>query len=180
MSDGDGMDAPKDALDNIAKGINGAIDELKKSGGSPGEAATGRGFSELTLSGMETGHQGLTDAFKSFCHRWEWGVRALVHDGSQFAQRVGLAAGYYHEGDAYISNTFKVTTNALMGNPHMTEEQAEQQSWKQTLSDNPVNDIAHPDYSAGSFKQAAHHTDETLARTIADIKGESPRTGERH
>ncbi|MEU2869596.1 hypothetical protein ABZ769_10350 [Streptomyces olivoreticuli] len=176
----DGIHAPKDALDNITKGLNGAIEELKKSGGSPGEAATGRGFGELALSGMETGHQGLTDSFKSFCHRWEWGVRALVHDGSQFAERVGLAAGYYHEGDAYISNTFKVTTNALMGNPHMTEEQAEQQSWGQTFSDNPFNQIAHADYSADSFKQAGHHTDAALARTIADIKGEAPPTGERH
>ncbi|MGW1076206.1 hypothetical protein [Streptomyces sp. NPDC002537] len=173
----DGIQAHKDALDNITKGLNGVIDELKKSGGSPGEAATGRGFGELALSGMETGHQGLTDAFTSFCHRWEWGVRALVHDGSQFAERVDLAAGYYHEGDAYISNTFKVTTNAVMGNPHLTEEQVERQSWGQTFSDNPFNDIAHADYSAKSFEQAGDHADEALARTIADIKGRPSEPG---
>ncbi|MCC3768378.1 hypothetical protein [Streptomyces sp. UNOC14_S4] len=166
----DGINAGKDALDNITKGLNGVIDELKKSGGSPGEAAVGRGFGELALSGLETGDQSLADTFKSFCHRWEWGVRALVRDGSQFAQRVGLAAGYYHEGDTYISNTFKVTTNALMGNPHLTEEQVEQQSWGQTLSDNPFNQIAHADYSGKSFEQAARHTEETAKRTAEDLK----------
>ncbi|MFD0382754.1 hypothetical protein ACFQ2B_11400 [Streptomyces stramineus] len=64
-------------------------------------------------------------------------MRALVHDGSQFADRVGLAAYYYHEGEQYISNTFKVVTNAALGNPNLTEEEIEAQSWGKTLSDNP-------------------------------------------
>ncbi|GAA0466291.1 hypothetical protein ABZ951_03715 [Streptomyces sp. NPDC046215] len=165
----DSLKTGKGALDGIAKGLNGAIEELKKIG-SPGDAATGRGFSELALSGLETGHEGLTASFKAFCDRWEWGVRALVHDGSQFADRVGLAAGYYHEGEQYISNTFKVVTNAALGNPNLTEEEIEAQSWGKTLSDNPLQRDS--DYSAGSFRQAAHNASETWQKTASDVKRE--------
>ncbi|MEU1671695.1 hypothetical protein ABZ752_06660 [Streptomyces roseifaciens] len=160
---GDGLAADSAALDNIAKGINGAIGELK-SIGSPGDAAVGRGFDELALSGVELGHEGLAAAFKTFCSRWDWGVRALVHDGSQFAQRVGLAAGYYHEQDAYIRDTFKVGVNAVMGNPHLMEEDVEKKSMSEILADNPVNDFSHPDYSAESFRQA----DANIRRVWAD------------
>ncbi|NVK78598.1 hypothetical protein HG542_13080, partial [Streptomyces morookaense] len=81
----DGLKANKAAMDAIASGINGAIGELKGVG-TPGAAAVGRGFSELSLSGMETGHEGLSSSFKEFCDRWEWGVRALLHDANEFAE----------------------------------------------------------------------------------------------
>ncbi|MFE7120167.1 hypothetical protein ACFU99_32570 [Streptomyces sp. NPDC057654] len=169
MSGGDGLKAGKEALDNISKGLDGAIGELKKVG-SPGDAAVGRGFSELALSGLEAGHEDLTSSFKSFCDRWEWGVRALVRDGNEFAHRVGLAAGYYHETDEYISNTLKVTTNAVMGNPHLTEEQVEQQSWGETLSDNPYTQVRDADYSVKSFQDAAGNAKETWSRTADDVQ----------
>ncbi|CAM5430803.1 hypothetical protein [Streptomyces abikoensis] len=155
------------AMGNIAKGINEAIGELK-SLGTPGEAAVGRGFDELALSGVELGHEGLAAAFKTFCDRWDWGVRALVHDGSQFAERVGLAAGYYHEQDAYIRDSFKVGVNAAMGNPHLLEEDVEKKSMSEILADNPINDFSHPDYSAESFRKAGENSSRVWANTLRD------------
>ncbi|MFH8785873.1 hypothetical protein [Streptomyces roseoverticillatus] len=155
------------ALDNVAKGINEAIGELK-SLGTPGEAAVGRGFDELALSGVELGHEGLAAAFKTFCNRWDWGIRALVHDGSQFAERVGLAAGYYHEQDVYIRDSFKVGVNAAMGNPHLLEEDVEKKSMSEILADNPVNDFRNPDYSAESFRKAGENSRQVWANTLRD------------
>ncbi|MEU8549463.1 hypothetical protein AB0C81_21155 [Streptomyces roseoverticillatus] len=162
-----GLAADSAALDNIAKGINEAIGELK-SLGTPGEAAVGRGFGELALSGVELGHEGLAAAFKTFCNRWDWGVRALVHDGSQFAERVGLAAGYYHEQDVYIRDSFKVGVNAAMGNPHLLEEDVEKKSMREILADNPVNDFRNPDYSAESFRKAGENSRQVWANTLRD------------
>ncbi|MBF6044377.1 hypothetical protein GO001_03960 [Streptomyces sp. NRRL B-1677] len=155
------------ALGNIAKGINEAIGELK-SLGTPGEAAVGRGFDELALSGVELGHEGLAGAFKTFCNRWDWGVRALVQDGSQFAERVGLAAGYYHEQDVYIRDSFKVGVNAAMGNPHLLEEDVEKKSMREILADNPINDFRNPDYSAESFRKAGENSSQVWANTLRD------------
>ena len=46
--------APKDSLALITKGINGALGELKELG-MVGEAGMGRGFSEVALTGMQSG-----------------------------------------------------------------------------------------------------------------------------
>ncbi|MFI9204707.1 hypothetical protein [Streptomyces sp. NPDC053048] len=165
-----GIHAGKDALDGVAKGINGAIGELKEIG-TAGSAAVGRGFADLALSGVETGHDGLTAAFKTFCERWEWGVRALVQDGSQFAERVGLAAGYYQEADRYVKDTVKVVANASFGNPHLTEEQVEGMRMKDVLADNPVTQIRDADYSGDSFAKTAKDAKETWSRTAKDIDG---------
>ncbi|QSY51416.1 MULTISPECIES: hypothetical protein [Streptomyces] len=172
MSDHGGIHAGKDALDGVTKGINAAIGELKELG-TAGSAAVGRGFEDLALSGMETGHDGLTAAFKTFCERWEWGVRALVHDGSQFAERVGLAAGYYHEGDQYVKDTVKVVANAAFGNPHLTEEQVEGMRMKDVLADNPFTQVRDADYSKKSFAKAAEDAEETWSRTAKDV-GKAP------
>ncbi|KMS66159.1 hypothetical protein ACZ91_69260, partial [Streptomyces regensis] len=81
-------------------GLTEALGELKELG-MVGEAGAGRGFSDIALSGLELGHQGLTDEFKSFCERWEWGVRSLINEGNGFAVKTGLAAGTYYETDQY-------------------------------------------------------------------------------
>ncbi|MGK5732409.1 hypothetical protein [Streptomyces sp. URMC 124] len=166
MNDGR-LAADAAALGDVAKGINGAIGELK-SLGTPGQAAVGRGFDELALSGVQLGHEGLAAAFRTFCNRWDWGVRALVQDGSQFAERVGLAAGYYHEQDAYIRDSFKVGVNAVMGNPHLLEEDVEKKSVSEVLADNPVNDVRHADYSAESFRKAGENSRQVWANTLRD------------
>ncbi|GHC65569.1 hypothetical protein [Streptomyces cinnamoneus] len=178
---GDGIEASKAALRDVAKSINAAIGEMKTVSG-PGAAAVGRGFDELALSGLVAGHEGLAASLKTFCNRWDWGVRALVQDASEFAHRVGLAAGYYQEVDQYLKDTFKVTVNAAMGNPHLTEDQVEAMSVKDVLADNPVTAIRDADYSDESFATAGKNAKESWSRTVDDLKSStvvpgSPQSG---
>ncbi|MFF4909655.1 hypothetical protein ACFY2T_32895 [Streptomyces sp. NPDC001260] len=158
MSDGYRVDP--DALQTVAKGINAAIDELKSLGiDESGEV--GRGFSNIELTGMELGNAGLRGAFDGFCERWSWGVRALVHDGNEIASRLGLSAGLYHDQEQYVENMLKDVVNASMGNPHLTQEQVEAQSWSKTLSDNSFNDFRHADLSEKSLQETLHHSAQT-------------------
>ncbi|MEN8650051.1 hypothetical protein ABCR94_05250 [Streptomyces sp. 21So2-11] len=122
------LEASKSALALISEGITKSLAELKEIG-MVGEASTGRGFSDLALTGMELGHDGLTAEFKTFCERWEWGVRAIVNQGNVFALKVGLAAGIYHEHEQYISGTFKIAANTINGNPHLSEDEVAGKSW---------------------------------------------------
>lgn len=113
---GGGKDLKTDGLALIAKGLTDALAELKELG-MVGSAGAGRGFNDIALSGLELGHEGLTGEFKSFCERWEWGVRSLINEGNGFAEKTGLAAGTYYETDQYVAGTVKVVENAAVGNP---------------------------------------------------------------
>ncbi|MFD3939996.1 hypothetical protein ACFWSF_33485 [Streptomyces sp. NPDC058611] len=166
MSGGEpSLEAPAQALAEIAAGINLAHSELKDLG-MIGQASAGRGFSGLALSGLELGDAGLTAEFKTFCDRWEWGVRALTLRGNGFAQGVGLSAGSYAEQEQYVKDSFKIAVNSVNGNPHLTEDEVKQMSWDkistQTMYDNP-------DYSAESFVQAHQEVEQTWQDTGYDV-----------
>ncbi|MFF4096834.1 hypothetical protein ACFYYY_24105 [Streptomyces sp. NPDC001834] len=117
--DGADLHVPPEALAAIAKGIDLAHAELKDLG-MVGEASAGRGFSDLGLSGLELGHGGLASEFRTFCDRWEWGVRALTQKGNNFALGVGLSAGAFAEQEQYVKDSFKIGVNSLNGNPHLS------------------------------------------------------------
>ncbi|WP_031154294.1 hypothetical protein [Streptomyces xanthophaeus] len=166
MSGGEpGLDAPAQALAEIVTGINLAHSELKDLG-MTGQATAGRGFSGLALSGLELGDAGLTAEFKTFCDRWEWGVRALTIRGNDFALKVGLSAGAYAEQEQYVKDSFKIAVNSVNGNPHLTEDEVKQMSWdkisKQTMFDGA-------DYSAESFSQAHQEVKQTWKDTGYDV-----------
>ncbi|MGW3357321.1 hypothetical protein ACWDFL_18150 [Streptomyces bungoensis] len=147
MTEG-GKDLKADGLALIAKGLTEALGELKELG-MVGEAGAGRGFSDIALSGLELGHEGLTGEFTSFCERWEWGVRSLINEGNGFAVKTGLSAGTYYETEKYVEGSFKVVANSAAGNPYASEEEVEKMGW---------GDIAKSgtsvDYSKKSFDQA--------------------------
>ncbi|MDW6058263.1 hypothetical protein SAZ11_09275 [Streptomyces sp. FXJ1.4098] len=147
-------------MDLITKGLRAAIGELKDVGDNTG-ALQGSGFSDMTMSKMEAGGKGLADAFEGFCDRWEWGVRALVQDANEIANRLGLAAGLMWEEDQYWGNTLKVTVNALSstGNPHLSEEEVAQQSWGDIFTPDA------PDYSAESWQRAGDEMGQTWKDT---------------
>ncbi|WP_406507254.1 hypothetical protein [Streptomyces sp. NBC_00212] len=147
--DGD-LRVPPEAMALITQGINGALSELKELG-LIGEAGMGRGFDSMAMSGLELGDDGLTETFKSFCERWEWGVRALVQEGNGFALKAGLSAGIMYEEDQYIQGGFKVLANSAMGNPHATEDQVTGMSWGDLVDNNMY---AHADFSPESFQKA--------------------------
>ncbi|MFJ9864441.1 hypothetical protein [Streptomyces sp. NPDC101165] len=161
MSGGEGgKDIRAAGLDEIAKGITQTLTELKELG-VDSLAGAGRGFSNLELSGLQLGHENLTSKFKSFCERWEWGVRALVVEGNTFAENVGLSAGTLHETDQYVGGALKVGYNSLVGNPYASEDDVEKMSWDQ-LRRNSADALTHPDYSEKSFDEAWQHSKQSL------------------
>ncbi|MFE6775246.1 hypothetical protein [Streptomyces sp. NPDC057702] len=133
----------EEALQSITTGIGAAIAELSDIA-SRTDALQGAGLADLSLTGMEAGHGGLARDFEDFCELWDWGVRGLMADADQLAQRAGLAAGMTWEEDRYVEGTFKVAANAVVGNPHLTEEEVEEKSWRE-LTLGP-----HEDRSVGS------------------------------
>ncbi|MFH8338669.1 hypothetical protein [Streptomyces sp. AM6-12] len=148
---GDGKDLKTEGLALITKGLNDALGELKELG-LVYVADTGRGFDKIALTGTQLGHDGLTGAFKSFCERWEWGVRALIDEGSGFAVKTGLAAGTYYDTENYVDGTFKDVANAVIGNPDAAESDVEKMSWGDILKSSPYG--GNVDYSEKSFDEA--------------------------
>jgi hypothetical protein len=126
----DGFAVDRAALAETAKGLNSVIGALSGLGiDETGEM--GRGFSELQMSGLEVGDADLASAFGDFCDRWSWGVRSLVQDGNQFAERLGLSAGLYNDVEQQITGAVKDVVVAVAGDPHMTDQQAASASWSQ-------------------------------------------------
>ncbi|MET7568071.1 hypothetical protein ABZT04_06140 [Streptomyces sp. NPDC005492] len=138
-------------LDEIARGITLTLAELKELG-VDSLAGAGRGFSELSLSGLELGHAELLSQFTSFCERWEWGVRALVNEGNNFAAGVGLSAGTLYETDQYVGGAMKIVVNAGIGNPYATEDEVTKEGWGDLLRHNEYTGGV--DYSQESMDKA--------------------------
>ncbi|MFI8007672.1 hypothetical protein [Streptomyces sp. NPDC086010] len=132
-----------------------------------GEASTGRGFSDLALSGLELGHGGLTSEFETFCNRWEWGVRALTHKGNGFALGVGLSAGSFAEQEQYVKDSFEIGVNSLNGNPHASEDEVKAMSWD-TIRSQSAYDT--PDYSWESMSQAKDEVNQNWKYTAYDVE----------
>ncbi|MET8770675.1 hypothetical protein [Streptomyces sp. NPDC004658] len=177
MTGDGGKDLATDGLGLIAKGLTEALGELKELG-MVGEAGAGRGFGDIGLSGLELGHEGLTDAFTSFCERWEWGVRSLINEGNGFAAKTGLAAGTYYETDQYVDGTFKIVTNAAIGNPYASEEDVQKMGYGDIAKSG-----ASVDYSEESFEQAWDTSkqgwkdatrDVMTSRTLGPVPGVNP------
>ncbi|MEV5607861.1 hypothetical protein [Streptomyces sp. NPDC052225] len=145
-----GKDLKAEGLELITQGLTEALAELKELG-MVGEAGAGRGFSDVALSGLELGVDNVTETFKSFCERWEWGVRSLINEGNTFAQAVGLSAGTYYETDQYVEGTLKVATNSLIGNPYASEDEVTQKGWGDIATSGVLGG---PDYSKESWDKA--------------------------
>jgi hypothetical protein len=164
--DGPDVEASAAALALIAQGINKAQGELEDLG-MVGMAQAGRGFSDLALSGLELGHEGLAAEFGSFCERWEWGVRALMERGNEFAAGVGLSAGAIHEQDEYVKDTIKVAVNGVNGNPWASEDEVKAKSWEQ-ISRQSAFDGA--DWSGDSFAKAQGEVNQTWQDTAYNVE----------
>ncbi|MGW0700034.1 hypothetical protein ACWD0A_12045 [Streptomyces sp. NPDC002867] len=160
---GDGADLrfDKASVAKFTQGVGATIDQLGELGGATG-SVMGKGFSELSMTGMEAGHHGLSVDFEDFCERWEWGVRALVGDASAIANRLGLAAGTQWEHDQYVEGALKVGVNSVMGgNPHATEEEITRQGWGEVFTP----DYLDPDWSAESWDRAGQEMGQTWKDT---------------
>ncbi|MFG2877759.1 hypothetical protein ACGFYU_22640 [Streptomyces sp. NPDC048337] len=166
--DGADLDVSKQALAQIAQGITDSLAELKELG-PEASAVMGRGFTELALSRTQTGHDSLTSTLSTFCERWGWGVRSLVQQANEFAFDVGLSAGLIHEQDQYVQGSFKVLTNAALGNPYASEQEVIDKDWGGVLSDNPYTQVRDAEYSRESFSQASENIKEAWRGTARDV-----------
>nr|WSY52138.1 hypothetical protein OG999_19770 [Streptomyces sp. NBC_00886] len=166
MSGDTGKDIEAAGLDEIAQGITLALGELKELG-VDSLAGAGRGFSELRLSGLELGHEELLSRFTSFCERWEWGVRALVNEGNNFAAGVGLSAGTLYETDQYVEGSVKIVVNAGMGNPYATEDEVTRQGWGDLLRSNEYTGGV--DCSAASMDKAMDSSGQAYKDAARDV-----------
>ncbi|WP_051828128.1 hypothetical protein [Streptomyces bicolor] len=169
MSGGDGYQVDPEALERITRGINQAIGELQELGFDI-EASQGRGFDDLELAGLEVGDAALRQVFADFCERWGWGVYSLVQDANEFAGRLNLSAGLYHEQEQYASNTFKRVWTSAMGNPGLAPEEVEGRSWSETLKDNPVSHVMNADYSEESMREGEEAARQAWAQTAEDVR----------
>ncbi|MFJ1733632.1 hypothetical protein [Streptomyces sp. NPDC088254] len=159
----EGMDIRlgREAVAKFTQGVGATIDELGELGGATG-SVTGKGFSGLSMTGMEAGHHGLSVDFEDFCERWEWGVRALVGDAGALANLLGLAAGTQWEHDQYVAGALKVGVNSVMGgNPHATEEEITRQNWGDVFTPDALD----PDWSAESWDRAGQEMEQTWKDT---------------
>ncbi|MFE9444812.1 hypothetical protein ACFYO2_38885 [Streptomyces sp. NPDC006602] len=166
---GDGYQVDPAALEQITRGINRAMDELKEFGFDI-EANLGRGFDDLELAGLEVGDAGLQQTFADFCERWGWGVRSLMQDANEFAGRLNLSAGLYHEQEQYVSDTLKTVWTAGAGNPYLSPEEASQRSWSDTFKDNAVSQAMDADYSAESFTSGQEEVEAAWSQAAQDVE----------
>ncbi|MFJ8143070.1 hypothetical protein [Streptomyces sp. NPDC096013] len=166
MSGDGGQDIRAAGLDEIARGITLVLGELKDLG-IDSLAGAGRGFSELALSGIELGNEELLSGFTSFCERWEWGVRALVAEGNNFAAGVGLSAGTLYETDQYVQGAMKIVVNAGMGNPYATEDEVTKESWGDLVRNNEYTGGV--DYSAESMDKAMDNSEQAYKDAARDV-----------
>jgi hypothetical protein len=171
MSPADGYEVDPAALRQITKGINGAISELKELGFDT-DAQLGHGFDKLALSGLESGHPDVAATFDTFCERWGWGIRGLIHEANEFARRLDLSAGLYHEQEQYVSTTLKIGVNAAMGDPTLSAEQLREKSWKQVGEENPYTQFRHANWDPTSAESMQTYQEgrDALSRTADDLR----------
>lgn len=148
------------SVQKITGGLRAAVAELKEIGTGTG-AVLGKGLSDLSMTGMEAGHYGLSVTFEDFCERWEWGVRALVQDANAIAAKLGLSAGVLWEEEQYIKGTLKIVVNAGVGNPNASEADIVKQGWGEVFTP----DYLSPDYSPESFQRTADEAGQTWKDT---------------
>ncbi|MEV7424186.1 hypothetical protein [Streptomyces sp. NPDC091212] len=170
---GEDLNVGAESVQLITNGLRAIVSELGEVGTGTG-SVLGKGFSGLSITGMEAGHHGLSVDFEDYCERWEWGVRALVQDANTIASKLGLAAGIVWEEDRYVQGTMKIAVNAAVGNPYASEDEVTEQGWGDVLTP----DYLSPDYSRESFERTADEAGQTWKDTGRAIATEG--TGGQH
>lgn len=159
--------ADPQVLKQAAQGINRTIGELQDVGVGVGAGAVGRGFGSLELTQLQMGHTGLAGAFATFAQRWEWGVRALVDEGNELAEKLDLSAGYYHEAEEYAVGVVKDSVVAAYGDPAASGEDIQRMSWGEVGS--AVKGAWTPDLSQQSASEAEQRIGQTWQATQEDL-----------
>lgn len=123
-----GYRAAPAAMRDAADGIDGLVGELGALT-TAGRAGAGRGVAGLALDADRFGHDELAAAFATFCHRWEWGVRALVQSGTEMAEGLRESLQAYQDADAETGSLFSRLLSDTVGDPTADPEA---DSWAET------------------------------------------------
>jgi hypothetical protein len=165
---GGGFGVDPQVLKQLSKGINDALDELKKITDAT-EATTGQGFSDLSVSPTAMGHSDASQRLDDFAERWGWEVQALLDEGNDVAGALDLNAGYYQEAEEYGVGVLKDVALSATADPTLTSQDAEKMSWSQV--GDKAGDTYRPDYSADSFEEASQDSRKNLSTAWTDVTG---------
>ncbi|MFI6441840.1 hypothetical protein [Streptomyces sp. NPDC050759] len=166
MVSGGGYGVDPQILKQVSKGINDALDELKKITDATG-ATTGQGFSDLSVSPNAMGHSAASQRLDDFAERWGWEVQALLDEGNEVAGTLDLNAGYYHEAEEYGMGVLKDVALSATSDPTLTSQDAEKMSWSQV--GDKAGDTYRPDYSMASYENASEESRKNLSATWTDV-----------
>ncbi|HEV7626246.1 MAG TPA: hypothetical protein VGO89_07105 [Streptomyces sp.] len=130
---GGGYGFDPEAAKRLERGLKDAIAELQEVGYFSISSQQGKGFSELSMSGLAAGDSELASKFEEFCDRWGYAVKEKIRDANQMAAGLGLNAGLYHEQEQYVVGSLKElaagATNPAAG--MSASEGAAGKSWEQ-------------------------------------------------
>ncbi|KQW16974.1 hypothetical protein [Streptomyces sp. Root369] len=166
MVSGGGYGVDPQILKQVSKGINDALDELKKITDATG-ATTGQGFSDLSVSPNAMGHSAASQRLDDFAERWGWEVQALLDEGNEVAGTLDLNAGYYHEAEEYGMGVLKDVALSATADPTLTSQDAEKMSWGHV--GDKAGDTYRPDYSMASYEDASEESRKNLSATWTDV-----------
>jgi hypothetical protein len=150
-------------------GIHAAIEHLKGLG-LDYTAEQGRNFGGLAMSEQDLGSAELSGALERFCDQWSWGVRGLVQDGAEFANRLGQSAGAYADTETYLQDAFIDAAKSVLGDPQASDDQVSHQSFAQI-----GHQASTPDYSSDSFRNAGDQIGQTWKDEASDLAREAIR-----
>jgi len=141
-------------LASAARGIETVIGELSSMGvDALAGGQQGRGFDQLSMTGMQLGSGSLRDVLDDYCDRWQWGVRALVHDAQAIAQALDLSAGTNLAIDQHVMDSLKVLGASAFADPRAGEQEVIDSSWGDLAAD-----ATSPAYDSRSFGTALDET----------------------
>jgi hypothetical protein len=153
-----------------ARGIETVIGELSSLGiDALAGGQQGRGFDQLSLTGMQLGSASLRDVLDDYCNRWQWGVRALVQDAQAIAQALDLAAGTNLAVDQHVMESLKVLGASAFADPRAGEQEVMDASWRDLASG-----ATSSDYSVESFASAYDESKETWTAVGSNVAENPP------
>lgn len=165
-----GFSVDPDDLTAAARSIETVIGELSSlrfdalAGGQQG-----RGFDQLSLTGMELGNGSLRDALDGYCTRWQWGLRALVQDAQAIAQSLDLAAGTSLAVDQHVKDAWKVFAASTFADPRAGEREVRDSSWGDLASG-----ASSPEYRPDSFRDSYDESRQTWSAVLEDTAQNPP------
>lgn len=95
------------------------------------------------------------------------GVKALVDEGNEIAEKLDLSAGYYHEAEEYAVGVTKDYVVASFGDPAVSGEDAERMSWGQVGAS--AKGSWRPDLSQQSAAESLQQMGQSWQATEEDL-----------